>query len=110
VDVPVGLSDRTMDVAVPAAAVALGACIVENHLTLSRSTPGPDSAFSLEPQEFEDMVRAVRSTEKALGRVSYQVTSREAKSVVFRRSLFVVKDLKAGEFFSEASVRAIRPG
>ena len=66
-DVPVGLSDHTMGVAVPVAAVALGACILEKHLTLSRSDPGPDCAFSLEPHEFKAMVDAVRTTEKALG-------------------------------------------
>lgn len=105
-----GLSDHTMDVAVPVAAVALGACIVEKHFTLSRATPGPDSAFSLEPAEFAAMVAAVRTTEKALGRVSYEMTKKEEASRVFRRSLFVTEDVKAGERLNERNVRSIRPG
>ena len=108
--VPVGLSDHTLGIAVPAAAVALGACIVEKHFTLSRSIPSPDSAFSLEPQEFKAMVEAIRTAEKALGEVRYEVSEQEAKSHVFRRSLFVVKDMKAGEVFTEENVRSIRPG
>jgi len=108
--VPVGLSDHTLGIAVPVAAVALGACIVEKHFTLSRSIPSLDSAFSLEPQEFKAMVEAIRTTEKALGEVRYEVSEQEAKSRVFRRSLFVVKDMKAGEVFTEENVRSIRPG
>ncbi|MBC7260763.1 MAG: pseudaminic acid synthase, partial [Chloroflexi bacterium] len=108
--VPVGLSDHTLGIAVPVAAVALGACIVEKHFTLSRDIPSPDSAFSLEPHEFKAMVEAIRTVEKALGRVSYEIGEREAKSRVFRRSLFVVKDMKAGEVFTEENVRSIRPG
>jgi pseudaminic acid synthase len=109
-DVPVGLSDHTLGIAVPIAAVALGACIVEKHLTISRSTPGPDSAFSLEPQEFKAMVDAVRTTESALGKVSYEVTEHENASRLYRRSLFVVRDIARGEIFSEDNVRSIRPG
>jgi pseudaminic acid synthase len=108
--VPVGLSDHTMEIAVPVAAVALGACIVEKHFTLSRSVPSPDSAFSVEPQEFKAMVEAIRTAEKALGEVNYEVGEQEAKSRVFRRSLFVVKDMKRGEVFTEKNVRSIRPG
>lgn len=108
--VPVGLSDHTLGIAVPVAAVALGACIVEKHFTLSRDIPGPDSAFSLEPHEFKAMVEAIRVVEKALGEVHYGVSEQEAKSRVFRRSLFVVKDMKAGDVFTEENVRSIRPG
>lgn len=108
--VPVGLSDHTLGIAVPTAAVAVGACIIEKHFTLSRATPGPDSAFSLEPHEFKAMVEAVRTAEKALGGVSYTVTPREQASRVFRRSLFVVKPVAAGEQFTVQNVRAIRPG
>lgn len=108
--VPVGLSDHALGIAVPVAAVALGACIVEKHLTLSRDIPGPDSAFSLEPHEFKAMVEAIRMTERALGKVHYGVTEREAASRVFRRSLFVVNDMEAGELFTEENVRSIRPG
>jgi pseudaminic acid synthase len=108
--VPTGLSDHTMGVSVPVAAVALGACIVEKHFTLSREIPGPDSSFSLEPDEFKTMVDSVRVTEKALGKVNYTLTEKEEASKVFRRSLFVVKDVKAGESFTNQNVRSIRPG
>ena len=108
--VPVGLSDHTMGIAVPVAAVALGACMVEKHFTLSRSIPSPDSAFSLEPHEFKALVKAIRTSEKALGEVRYEMGEEEAKSRVFRRSLFIVKDMKAGEIFTEENVRSIRPG
>jgi pseudaminic acid synthase len=109
-DVPVGLSDHTMGIAAPVAAVALGACIIEKHLTLSRSTAGPDSRFSLEPQEFKAMVAAVRTGEKALGEVHFGPTAAEKSSRMFRRSLFVVQDVKRDETFTPANVRSIRPG
>jgi len=108
--VPAGLSDHTLGIAVPVAAVALGACIVEKHFTLSRSIPGPDRAFSLEPDEFKAMVEAVRTTEKALGQVNYAVTEKEAASRVFRRSLYIVQDMKKGDVFTNENLRAIRPG
>lgn len=107
---PVGLSDHTLGIAVPVAAVALGACIVEKHFTLDRADGGADSAFSLEPHEFKAMVDAVRVAEKALGGVRYEATEHEAAGRAFRRSLFVVQDMKAGEVFSEKNVRSIRPG
>jgi N-acetylneuraminate synthase len=109
-DVPAGLSDHTMGVAVPVAAVGLGACIIEKHLTLARAAGGPDSAFSLEPAEFKAMVDAVRVAEKALGSVHFGVSEREGSSRVFRRSLFVVRDVKVGEKFTSENVRSIRPG
>ncbi len=108
--VPVGISDHTRYAAVPVAAVALGACIIEKHLTLSRDVPSTDSSFSLEPSEFKAMVEAVRTAEKALGDARFGMSEHEARSRVFRRSLFVVKDVKAGEFFTEDNVRSIRPG
>jgi pseudaminic acid synthase len=108
--VPVGLSDHTMGSAVTVAAVALGACIIEKHLTLSRAEPGPDSAFSMEPDEFKAMVQAVRITEKALGEVHFGIEAKEASSRVFRRSLFVVQEVKRGEPFTAENVRSIRPG
>jgi pseudaminic acid synthase len=109
-EVPVGLSDHTIGIAAAVAAVALGACIVEKHLTLSRSTPGPDSAFSLEPREFKAMVDAVRTAENALGKVQFGLSAKEEASRVFRRSLFVVEDVKEGEIFTASNVRSIRPG
>jgi pseudaminic acid synthase len=109
-DVPAGLSDHTMGVAVPVAAVALGACIIEKHLTLSRSEPGPDSAFSLGPHEFKAMVDAVRVAEKALGEVHFGFSEKEASSRIFRRSLFVVQDVRRGDVFTADNVRSIRPG
>jgi len=108
--VPTGLSDHTLGIAVPVAAVALGACIIEKHFTLSRTNPGPDSAFSLEPGEFKAMVEAVRVAEKALGTVHYGRSDEEATSIMFRRSLFVVTDMDAGEMFTTENLRSIRPG
>jgi pseudaminic acid synthase len=107
---PVGLSDHTIGITVPVAAVSLGACIIEKHLTLSRAEGGPDSAFSLEPHEFKAMVEAVRTTEKALGEIHFGVSERENRSRVFRRSLFVVREMKKGEEFTAENVRSIRPG
>jgi len=108
--VPVGLSDHTMDVAVPVVAVSLGACLIEKHLTLSRAEGGLDSGFSLEPSEFTAMVEAVRTAERAMGNIHFGVSEREASSRIFRRSLFVVRDLKRGEKFTAENVRSIRPG
>ncbi|MCH2108505.1 MAG: pseudaminic acid synthase [Polyangiaceae bacterium] len=105
-----GLSDHTMGSIVPTAAVALGACMVEKHFCLSRSLPGPDSAFSMEPAEFKKMVDEVRLVEQALGRVNFGPTPAQKKSLVFRRSLFVTKSIAAGEVFSLENVRVIRPG
>ena len=109
-DVPVGLSDHTMDVAVPVAAVSLGACLIEKHLTLSREAGGPDSGFSLEPGEFKAMAEAVRTAERALGKVHFGVSEREGSSRMYRRSLFVVRDLRKGGEFTRDNVRSIRPG
>jgi pseudaminic acid synthase len=108
--VPAGLSDHSMEIVVPVTAVALGACIIEKHFTLSRSDGGPDSAFSLEPHEFKALVAAVRIAESSLGAVHYGLTKSEEASRVFRRSLFVVQDVKLGETFNQANVRSIRPG
>jgi len=109
-NVPVGLSDHTLGFAVPVSAIVVGACIVEKHFTLSRDSYGPDSAFSLEPNEFKTMVDAIRVAEKALGEVHYGVTEREAASHIFCRSLFVINDMKAGQVLTDATIRSIRPG
>lgn len=106
----VGLSDHTLGHAVPVAAVALGAKIVEKHFILDRKMGGPDARFSMEPEEFKVMVDAIRVVEKALGRVDYSLTEKIKKSRRFARSLFIVKDVRAGELVSEDNVRSIRPG
>lgn len=108
-NVPAGLSDHSMGHTVAIAAVALGACIVEKHFTLDRRDPGPDSAFSMEPAEFRAMVDAIRTTESSLGGVHYEPTPAEAESRRFRRSLFVTRDVKAGETFTSDNVRSVRP-
>ena len=107
--VPVGLSDHTLGNAAALAAVALGASLVEKHLTMSRAIPGPDSAFSMEPAELEELVRATDAVHRALGRVQYGVTPGEESNVVCRRSLFVIADVEAGQPFTPANVRSIRP-
>lgn len=109
-NVVVGLSDHTLGNAVSITAVSLGASIIEKHFTLSRSDGGPDSSFSLEPSEFSNMVRDIREAEQALGKISYQRTSEEEQNVNFRRSLFVVENIREGEIFTESNLRSIRPG
>lgn len=109
-DVVVGLSDHTMGTSVPVVAAALGAKVIEKHFCRSRNEPGPDSAFSLEPAEFREMVDAVRSAEKALGKVDYVRTEAEQNSLIFRRSIFAVEDIQSGELLSEKNVKIIRPG
>jgi len=106
----VGLSDHTMGDLAPIVAVALGAVIVEKHLTLSRADATPDSGFSTEAAEFAAMVQAIRSAEQALGGVRYEPSASEVDSRILRRSLFVVADVAAGEAFGPANVRSIRPG
>lgn len=105
-----GLSDHTLGITVPTASIALGAKIVEKHFTLCRGHGGADAPFSLEPDELKAMVKAIRETEKALGEVSYKLTEKMKKSREFSRSLFVVKDIKEGEEFTEENIRSIRPG
>jgi pseudaminic acid synthase len=106
----VGLSDHTLKNDVAVAAVALGACIVEKHLTLARADGGPDAAFSLEPDEFAQLVRGVRTAHAALGTGDMVRQKSEEGNVLFRRSLYVVADMQSGECFTESNVRSIRPG
>lgn len=104
-----GLSDHTMGNAVADAAVALGARVVEKHLTLRRSDGGADSAFSMEPEEFKQMVDNIRKIELALGKVSYELTPKQQREREHSRSLFLAKDMKAGEIFTPENLRSVRP-
>lgn len=106
----VGLSDHTMGVGVSVAAIALGATVIEKHFTLCRADGGVDSTFSLEPEELRRLVIETERARQALGMVSYGPTAQEIKSLVFRRSLYVVEAMKAGDIFTTDNVRAIRPG
>ncbi len=106
----VGLSDHTMGVGVSVASVALGATVIEKHFTLNRADGGVDSAFSMEPMEMAQLVVETERASRALGQVSYGPTEAEKKSIVFRRSLYVVKDLRVGDVLTTDNVRAIRPG
>jgi pseudaminic acid synthase len=106
----VGLSDHTMGVGVSVASVALGASVIEKHFTLRRADGGVDSAFSMEPHEMETLVVETKRAWQALGKISYGATDAERKSMVFRRSLYVTKNLKAGDVLTSENLRAIRPG
>jgi pseudaminic acid synthase len=109
-DVQVGLSDHTMGIGAAIASVALGATVIEKHFTLDRSEGGVDSAFSLEPNELKLLVIETERAALALGKVSYGPTEAEKSSLLYRRSLYITKDLKAGDVLSEENVRSIRPG
>ena len=106
----IGLSDHTMGVGVSVASVALGATIIEKHFTLDRADGGVDSSFSMEPAELKQLALETNRAWQSLGQISFGPTEAEKKSLLFRRSLYVVKDLKAGDLFTKENVRAIRPG
>ncbi|MDC1519849.1 pseudaminic acid synthase [Polaribacter sp.] len=108
--VKAGLSDHTMGIEGPVVAVVLGATVIEKHFILDKSIGGPDAHFSLDEKEFTEMVTAVRKAEQMIGSVDYEMTDKKKKSRQFSRSLFVVKDVKAGEKLSKENVRSIRPG
>jgi pseudaminic acid synthase len=106
----VGLSDHTMGIGVAVASVALGATVIEKHFTLSRADGGVDSTFSLEPDEMRALVTETERAWQALGKTSYGPTDKEKKSLVYRRSLYITKDMRAGELFTHENLRSIRPG
>lgn len=106
----VGLSDHTLGIGAAVASVALGATAIEKHFTLSRMDGGVDSAFSMEPEEMAQLVRECNTVSQALGHVSYEVQEQEKKSLQFRRSLYIVEDMKKGDVITEKNMRSIRPG
>jgi len=106
----VGLSDHSMGSIGAVSAVAMGASVIEKHFCLNRDIENPDSSFSMEPKEFADMVREIRTAEKARGTVYYGPTEQERSSIIFRKSIFVVQDIKEGEVLTERNIRVIRPG
>jgi len=107
---PIGLSDHTPGTAASVAAVSLGACVIEKHFTLARADGGPDAAFSLEPLEFKALVDDTKNAWASLGAAHYDVLGAEQGSLLFRRSLYVTADVKAGEALSRANIRSVRPG
>lgn len=109
-NVKVGLSDHTMGIEAPIISVALGAQVIEKHFILDKSIGGADAHFSLDEKEFKEMVDSVRTAEKMLGKIDYEMTDKKKKSREFSRSLFVVQDVKAGDVITEDNVRSIRPG
>jgi len=109
-DCKIGLSDHTMGIGVSLGAIALGAKVIEKHFTISRSEGGVDSAFSMEPQEMKMLVEQSKITSQAIGKIHYGITEKEKNSLMFRRSIYIVKDLKAGDILTTENIRAIRPG
>jgi len=105
-----GLSDHSLGVVVPIASVALGANIIEKHFTLKRSEGGPDASFSLEPEELKQMVSAIRDVQKAVGKPTYKISKKESENIIFKKSIFVVEDVKKEEKFTDKNIRIIRPG
>ena len=109
-DVKVGLSDHTLGITLPVAATMLGASVIEKHFILDKSIGGPDAAFSLDEAEFTQMVKAVRGAQKAIGKVSYELTEKQKSGKQFSRSLYVSKDVTKGDVITKENVRSVRPG
>lgn len=107
---PVGLSDHSMGSVAAITAVALGACVIEKHVCLSREIENPDASFSLEPKELKQLVEDIRAAERAMGVIAYGPTEEEKSSIVFRKSIFAVRDIKKGETLTNENIRVIRPG
>lgn len=107
--VPVGLSDHSLGSIAAVTAVAMGANIIEKHFCLSRKIENPDASFSMEPHEFKQMVNDIRTAERAMGKISYDLSEREKTNRIFRRSIFAVQDIKKGEPFTQENIRVIRP-
>jgi len=105
----IGLSDHTMGIGVAVASVAMGACVIEKHFTLRRSDGGVDSAFSMEPQEMESLVKESHNAFLSLGKISYEIAEEERKSLRYKRSIYAGKDIEAGEAFTTENLRVIRP-
>jgi len=109
-DLPVGLSDHSLGSVAAVTSIAMGAKIIEKHLCMSREIENPDSSFSMEPAEFKKMVEDIRDAERAIGKVDYSISEKEKNSRIFRRSIFAVEDIKAGEELNEDNIKIIRPG
>jgi len=108
--VPVGLSDHSLGSVAAVTSIAMGAKIIEKHFCMSREIENPDSSFSMEPDEFKNMVHDIRAAEKAIGKIDYSISEKEKNSRIFRRSIFAVEDIKAGEELTEENIKIIRPG
>ena len=109
-DVNVGLSDHTLGITLPIVATTMGAKVIEKHFIINKSIGGPDSAFSLDKEEFSEMVKSVREAEKSIGNNSYKLTQKQKSGKQFTRSLYVSKDIKKGEVFTEKNIKSVRPG
>ncbi|MCL4155760.1 UNVERIFIED_CONTAM: hypothetical protein GTU68_000651, partial [Idotea baltica] len=109
-NVKIGLSDHTLGMLVPIVATSLGATVIEKHFILDKSIGGPDASFSLDENEFKEMVIAVRNAEKSLGKISYQLTQKQESGKAFSRSLYIAKDVVKGDLINEQNIRSVRPG